>query len=208
VITVVIVDDHQLVRAGLRSLLDAVEDVCVVGEAADGEQAVEVVQREDPDVTLMDLSMPRVDGVEAARRLNAAGAETRIVVLTSFTDRDRVTAAVAAGAVGYILKDSDPRDVIDAVRRAAAGQVPIDPRVASALLPGASLSDPGSALRPREREVLGLVAEGLANKQIARALSISERTVKAHLGSVFSKIGVTDRTSAALWAKENLGGGR
>jgi DNA-binding NarL/FixJ family response regulator len=206
VITVVIVDDHQLVRAGLRSLLDAVEDVRVVGEAADGEQAVEVVQREDPDVTLMDLSMPRVDGVEAARRLNAAGAGTRIVVLTSFTDRDRVTAAVAAGAVGYILKDSDPREVIDAVRRAAAGQVPIDPRVASALLPGARLSDPGSALRPREREVLGLVAEGLANKQIARALSISERTVKAHLGSVFSKIGVADRTSAALWAKENLAG--
>jgi DNA-binding NarL/FixJ family response regulator len=127
-------------------------------------------------------------------------------VLTSFTDRDRVTAAVAAGAVGYILKDSDPREVIDAVRRAAAGQVPIDPRVASALLPGARLSDPGSALRPREREVLGLVAEGLANKQIARALSISERTVKAHLGSVFSKIGVADRTSAALWAKENLAG--
>jgi DNA-binding NarL/FixJ family response regulator len=206
VITVVIVDDHQLVRAGLRSLLDAVEDVQVVGEAADGEQAVEVVQREDPDVTLMDLSMPRVDGVEATRRLNAAGAGTRVVVLTSFTDRDRVTAAVAAGAVGYILKDSDPREVIDAVRRAAAGQVPIDPRVASALLPGARLSDPGSALRPREREVLGLVAEGLANKQIARALSISERTVKAHLGSVFSKIGVADRTSAALWAKENLAG--
>lgn len=207
-ITVVIVDDHQLVRAGLRSLLDAVEDVRVVGEAADGEQAVEVVQREDPDVTLMDLSMPRVDGVEAARRLNAAGARTRTVVLTSFTDRDRVTAAVAAGAVGYILKDSPPREVIDAVRRAADGQVPIDPRVASALLPGASLADPGSALRPREREVLGLVAQGLANKQIGRALSISERTVKAHLGSVFSKIGVADRTSAALWAKENLAGGR
>lgn len=204
-ITILLVDDHQLVRAGLRALLESVDDLRVVGEAGDGDAAVDLAVAERPDVVLMDLSMPRVDGVEATRRLAAAGVDTRVVVLTSFADQPRVQAALAAGAVGYLLKDSDPRDVISAVRQAAAGHVPIDARVAQALLPGSQTSAAGHTLSGREAEVLSLVAQGMANKQIARQLGISERTVKAHLGKVFRQIGVADRTSAALWAREHLG---
>jgi DNA-binding NarL/FixJ family response regulator len=205
VITILLVDDHQLVRAGLRALLESVDDLRVVGEAGDGDAAVDLAVAERPDVVLMDLSMPRVDGVEATRRLAAAGVDTRVVVLTSFADQPRVQAALAAGAVGYLLKDSDPRDVISAVRQAAAGHVPIDARVAQALLPGSQTPAAGHTLSGREAEVLSLVAQGMANKQIARQLGISERTVKAHLGKVFRQIGVADRTSAALWAREHLG---
>ncbi len=204
-ITILLVDDHQLVRAGLRALLESVDDLRVVGEAGDGDAAVDLAVAERPDVVLMDLSMPRVDGVEATRRLAAAGVDTRVVVLTSFADQPRVQAALAAGAVGYLLKDSDPRDVIAAVRQAAAGHVPIDARVAQALLPGSQTPAAGHTLSGREAEVLSLVAHGMANKQIARQLGISERTVKAHLGKVFRQIGVADRTSAALWAREHLG---
>lgn len=202
-IRVLLVDDHPLVRTGLRALLDAVDDLDVVGEAADGFEAVERVAELDPDVTLLDLSMPRLDGVQTARRLAEQGAATAVVALTSFTDHERVTEVLRAGAVGYVLKDSEPADLIAAVRQAAAGHSPIDPRVARALLPS-TRTDPAGALRPREREVLALVAQGLANKQIGRALGISERTVKAHLGAVFTKIGVPDRTSAALWARDHL----
>ena len=204
-ITILLIDDHQLVRAGLRALLESVDDLRVVGEAGDGDAAVDLAVAERPDVVLMDLSMPRVDGVEATRRLAAAGVDTRVVVLTSFADQPRVQAALAAGAVGYLLKDSDPRDVISAVRQAAAGHVPIDARVAQALLPGSQTPAAGHTLSGREAEVLSLVAQGMANKQIARQLGISERTVKAHLGKVFRQIGVADRTSAALWAREHLG---
>lgn len=204
-ITILLVDDHQLVRAGLRALLESVDDLRVVGEAGDGDAAVDLAVAERPDVVLMDLSMPRVDGVEATRRLVAAAVDTRVVVLTSFADQPRVQAALAAGAVGYLLKDSDPRDVIAAVRQAAAGHVPIDARVAQALLPGSQTPAAGHTLSGREAEVLSLVAHGMANKQIARQLGISERTVKAHLGKVFRQIGVADRTSAALWAREHLG---
>ena len=204
-ITILLVDDHQLVRAGLRALLESVDDLRVIGEAGDGDAAVDLAVAERPDVVLMDLSMPRVDGVEATRRLAAAGVDTRVVVLTSFADQPRVQAALAAGAVGYLLKDSDPRDVISAVRQAAAGHVPIDARVAQALLPGSQTPAAGHTLSGREAEVLSLVAHGMANKQIARQLGISERTVKAHLGKVFRQIGVADRTSAALWAREHLG---
>ena len=204
-ITILLVDDHQLVRAGLRALLESVDDLRVVGEAGEGDAAVEMVVAQRPDVVLMDLSMPRVDGVEATRRLAAAGVDTRVVVLTSFADQPRVQAALAAGAVGYLLKDSDPRDVIAAVRQAAAGHVPIDARVAQALLPGSQTPAAGHTLSGREAEVLSLVAQGMANKQIARQLGISERTVKAHLGKVFRQIGVADRTSAALWSREHLG---
>ena len=204
-ITILLVDDHQLVRAGLRALLESVDDLRVVGEAGDGDAAVDLAVAERPDVVLMDLSMPRVDGVEATRRLAAGGVDTRVVVLTSFADQPRVQAALAAGAVGYLLKDTDPRDVISAVRQAAAGHVPIDARVAQALLPGSQTPAAGHTLSGREAEVLSLVAQGMANKQIARQLGISERTVKAHLGKVFRQIGVADRTSAALWAREHLG---
>jgi len=201
--TVVVVDDHRLVRAGLRTIIDSSGDLRVVGEAADGAAAVEVVRDLGPDVVLMDLSMPGVDGVEAIRRLRADGATSPVVVLTSFAEADRVRAAVEAGAIGYLLKDSEPRDVLDAVRAAAAGHAPLDPRVARALLPSPDRRSAGPALSEREREVLTHVARGLANKQIARTLGISERTVKVHLGNVFRRLGVGDRTSAALWARDH-----
>jgi DNA-binding NarL/FixJ family response regulator len=206
-IRVLVADDHQLVRAGVRTLLDAEADITVVGEARDGAEAIESAAGTEPDVVLMDLSMPGVDGVEGTRGVLARSPGTRVLVLTSFSDRERVREVLAAGAIGYVLKDSEPADLLAAVRAAAAGHVPIDPRVAVALLP--SSGDPardGAAvgLSPRETEVLRLVAQGLANKQIARALGITERTVKAHLGRVFREIGVLDRTSAALWARDNL----
>ena len=147
--------------------------------------------------------MPGVDGIEAIRRLRAAGHETPVVVLTSFAEAERVRSALEAGAVGYLLKDSEPRDVLEAVRAAAAGHAPLDPRVTRALLPSADRGASDVSLSGREREVLSHVAKGLANKQIARTLGISERTVKVHLGNVFRRIGVSDRTSAALWARDH-----
>jgi DNA-binding NarL/FixJ family response regulator len=202
--TVLLVDDHQLVRSGLADLVDSTDDLSVVGQAADGARAVELAEETRPDVVLMDLSMPVMDGVEATRRILAANPDARIVVLTSFSDAAQVSAALAAGAVGYLLKDCEPEDLLAAVRSAAAGHVPLDPRVARVLLPNASSGRPEDAMSPREMEVLRLVAQGLANKQIGRALGISERTVKAHLGRVFRQIGVADRTSAALWARDHL----
>jgi DNA-binding NarL/FixJ family response regulator len=203
-IRILLADDHQLVRAGLAVLIDSTEDLCVVGEAENGRLAVELAAELAPDVVLMDLSMPVMDGVAATRELLRRRPDSIVVVLTSFSDRARVTEALKAGAVGYLLKDSDPRDLLAAVRSAAEGHAPLDPRVARALLPGAEPASPDAALSVRERQVLNLVAKGLANKQIGRMLGISERTVKAHLGRVFRAIGVADRTSAALWAREHL----
>ncbi len=200
--TVMLVDDHQLVRAGLASLIDAAEDLDVVAQAADGRTAVTLAQRIGPEVILMDLSMPEMDGVQATRAVLDALPSARIVVLTSFSEENRVTEALAAGAIGYLLKDCDPRDLLAAVRSAADGHAPLDPRVATALLPRVVTRRP--ELSTRELEVLGLVAKGLANKQIGRALGISERTVKVHLGHVFRRIGVADRTSAAMWARDHL----
>jgi DNA-binding NarL/FixJ family response regulator len=193
-----------MVRAGLSQLLGSLDDLEVVGTASDGQEALDAVGEFMPDVVLMDLSMPQLDGVEATRLILAEQPEAKIVVLTSFSDRDRVSDALAAGAVGYLLKDCEPEDLLAAVRSAAAGHVPLDPRVARVLLPSASSGRPEDAMSPREVEVLRLVAQGLANKQIGRALGISERTVKAHLGRVFRQIGVADRTSAALWARDHL----
>lgn len=202
--TVLVVDDHQMVRAGLVTLLESSGEVDVVGQAADGRDAVRLAQELAPDVVLMDLSMPVMDGVEATRQVVATTPSARVVVLTSFSDRARVNEALTAGAIGYLLKDCEPSELLNAVRAAAAGHVPLDPRVAGVLLPTSSSARPEDALSPRELEVLRLVAEGRANKQIARALGISERTVKAHLGRVFRQLGVADRTSAALWARDHL----
>jgi DNA-binding NarL/FixJ family response regulator len=152
----------------------------------------------------MDLSMPELDGVETTRRLLAIHRTASVVVLTSFSDQERVADALAAGAVGYLLKDCEPRDLLAAVRAAAQGHAPLDPRVAKALLPSAEPARPADDLSPRELQVLRLVTSGLANKQIARRLGISESTVKAHISSVFRRIGVTDRTSAAVWARDHL----
>ena len=199
------VDDHRLVRDGLSTLLAAADDIEVVGTAADGAAVVDTAGECRPDVVLMDLSMPDVDGVAATRLLLAAKPDVRVVALTSFTEDRQVAAALEAGAVGYLLKDSAPEALFDAVRAAHAGHSPIDPRVAGALLPGRRTESADvSALSGREVEVLRLAAKGLANKQIARTLGISEHTVKVHLGNVFRRIGVSDRTSAAMWARDNL----
>jgi DNA-binding NarL/FixJ family response regulator len=207
VIRVMLVDDHRLVRDGLATLLSAAGDIEVVGSASDGAAVVDTAQDCAPEVVLMDLSMPDVDGVEATRRLLAARPDVRVVALTSFSEQGQVADALAAGAVGYLLKDSAPEVLFDAVRAAHAGHAPIDPRVASALLPGRRSEvapEPPAALSAREVEVLRLTARGLANKQIARTLGISEHTVKIHLGNVFRRIGVSDRTSAAMWARDHL----
>jgi DNA-binding NarL/FixJ family response regulator len=204
VIRVVVVDDHRLVRAGLISLLSAAEGIEVVGEAADGHQAQAVVVDGRPDVVLMDLSMPVLDGIAATRALIAVRPGLAVIALTSFSDRARVQDVLAAGAVGYLLKDCAPHELLAAVRAAAAGHAPLDPRVASLLLPSRQ-PDPRRLLSEREVQVLELAATGLANKQIGRRLGISDATVKAHLGNVFRRIGVTDRTSAAMWAREHLG---
>jgi DNA-binding NarL/FixJ family response regulator len=203
VIRVLVVDDHQLVRAGLITLLEAAVDIQVAGEAADGRQALAAAKAASPDVVLMDLSMPVLDGVAATRLLLAELPQVRVVALTSFSDRQRVTDVLTAGATGYVLKDSRPDDLLAAVRAAADGHVPLDPRVAAALLPNRD-APPAEQLSEREKQVLRLVAAGLANKQIARRLGIAESTVKVHTGNIFRRIGVTDRTSAALWAKEHL----
>jgi DNA-binding NarL/FixJ family response regulator len=201
---ILVVDDHQLVRAGLVSLLDGEDDLEVVGEAADGAEALEVAVATAPDVVLMDLSMPIMDGVSATRALLDERPETAVVVLTSFADQARVAEALAAGAVGYLLKDSHPRDLLAGIRAAASGYAPLDPRVARGLLPSGRAPDPAAQLSQRELQVLQLVTKGMANKQIGRALGISEHTVKVHLGSVFRQIGVGDRTSAAMWARKHL----
>jgi DNA-binding NarL/FixJ family response regulator len=203
-IRVLLVDDHKLVRAGLSALLNTAADVEVVGEAADGAIALELADRTEVDVVLMDLSMPVMDGVTATRRMRAEHPDVRIVVLTSFVDQDKVRQAIAAGATGYVLKDCEPNELLAAVRSAAAGHAPLDPRIAGALLPTSGQGDAGPQLSDRELQVLRLTAKGMANKQIGRALGISERTVKVHLGNVFRRIGVADRTAAALWAREHL----
>ena len=209
-IRVVLVDDHAVVREGLARLVDGAGDMEVVGTAVDGAQALDVVRGCHPDVVLMDLQMPGTDGVAATRALTRAGLGVQVLVLTSFSDEERIVAALDAGAVGYLLKDAEADDVLDGIRAVSRGESPIHPRAARVLL-GARRPEAGgrpgeggvAALTPREREVLALVAAGLANKQIARRLGISDRTVKAHLTSVFARLGVEDRTQAALWAQRN-----
>jgi DNA-binding NarL/FixJ family response regulator len=204
VIDVLVVDDHALMRAGLRGLISGAEDMRVVGVAADGAQALAAIAASEPDVVLMDLSMPGMDGVAATRRISELHQDVSVLVLTSYSDQQRVLEAMDAGAIGYVLKDTDPVNLLAAIRSAAQGDSPLDPRVARTILHTRRVATPGGELTEREEEVLTLVGQGLANKQIARALGIREGTVKAHLTSVFQRIGVHDRTSAALWARSNL----
>jgi DNA-binding NarL/FixJ family response regulator len=205
-IDVLLVDDHALMREGLRTLVDAAPDLRVVGAAADGEQALELVASTAPDVVLMDLSMPTLDGIAATRRISAEHPEVQVLVLTSFADGDRVMDALDAGATGYILKDAEPRELLAAIRAIADGRSPLDPRVARTMLTAhrTQAASTSVELTDREREVLSLIGLGLANKQVARRLGIREGTVKAHLTNVYQRIGVRDRTSAALWARKNL----
>ncbi|MEP7194374.1 MAG: response regulator transcription factor [Actinomycetota bacterium] len=202
-IRVLVVDDHALVRRGLSDLLSTAEGIEVVGSLADGSLAQAAVTELEPDIVLMDLSMPGLDGIEATRAVLGVRPVTKVIMLTSFSENARIMAALDAGAVGYLLKDAEPEDIIRALLDAAAGGVPLSPKAARALLPSnrSSGSAGVDALTPREREVLSLVAVGLPNKSIARKLTISEKTVKAHLTHVFTILGVSDRTSAALWAQ-------
>jgi DNA-binding NarL/FixJ family response regulator len=208
VIRLAIADDHAVVRAGLEQLLATFEGVELVGAAADGAEAVALCAAARPDVVLMDLEMPGLDGIGATERIAAEVPETQVVVLTSFSDRERILRALDAGAVGYLLKDATPAELEEAIRAAARGESPLDPKAARALLSSRRAPEPAAQLSEREREVLAMVVDGLQNKQIARRLGISEKTVKAHLTSVFRTIGVTDRTQAALWGERNGIGGR
>jgi DNA-binding NarL/FixJ family response regulator len=200
-IRVLIADDHDIVRTGLSRVLDAAPDVEVVALAADGAEAVALTERHAPDVVLMDLEMPVVDGVEATRRIARGDGATSVVVLTSFSDRERITEALDSGAVGYLLKESEAAEVVAGVRAAARGASPIDPRVAMTLVQERRSTATADGLTDREREVLALVGAGVANKQIALRLGISPKTVKSHMTHIFRRIGVADRFEAAMWAR-------
>ena len=202
-IRVLLVDDHAVVREGLRTYLELQDGIEVAGEAADGHEGVAAAERLRPDVILMDLVMPRLDGVGAMRELRRRLPAARVIVLTSFTDDAKLLPAVQAGAAGYLLKNAQPQEIARAVRAAAAGEALLDPGVAARLLdsiaapPGEA---PGESLTRREREVLGLIGRGFSNKRIALELGIAEKTVKTHVGHVLFKLGVPDRTSAAVFA--------
>jgi len=203
---VLIADDHGVVREGLARLLPTADDLEVVATAADGAEAVALYDEHRPDVVLMDLSMPEVDGTEATRRIVASNPEAAVVILTSFSDREQILAALDAGAIGYLLKDAEPAELIDGVRAAARGESPLHPKAARELLTQRDAGVPPPAepdLTTREREILVQLAHGLPNKRIALDLGISEKTVKAHVTSIFNSLGVTDRTQAALWAREH-----
>jgi DNA-binding NarL/FixJ family response regulator len=199
-IRLLLADDHALLRAGLCQLLATVDDIDVVGEATDGEEAVALAVRLRPDVVLMDLSMPVLDGIEATRRITAEAPGVRVVGLTSFSDRDRIVAMVDAGAKGYLLKDVDPDELVRGVRAAARGESPMAAVAASVLLRARSSGHNAQELTEREREVLALLATGMSNRSIATTLGISEATVKVHLTHIYQALAVGNRTAAALHA--------
>lgn len=205
-ITVFLVDDHAIVRTGLRTYLDTEPGVRVVGEAGDGLEAlarIGALARGGgvPDVVLMDMQMPKLDGVETTERLKEAWPEIDVIAVTSFIEEARIRAALEAGATGYLLKDADASDVVDAIRAAVAGNVRLDPAVAAAL--ALSLRTPASSaqsLTPREREVITLVAEGRTNREIGKRLGVAERTARTHVSNILTKLGLASRTQAAMWA--------
>lgn len=205
-IRVLLVDDHQVVRRGLRTFLEIQDDIEVVGEAADGAEGVARTEELRPDVVLMDIKMPGTDGIEALRRLRELDNPAKVLIVTSFTEQRTVVPALRAGASGYVYKDVDPDALAGAIRSVYAGHVLLQPEVAGALLaqddPGTSTGR-GSTLTEREREVLGLIADGRSNREIARALVLSEKTVKTHVSNILMKLDLSDRTQAALWAVRN-----
>jgi DNA-binding NarL/FixJ family response regulator len=203
VITVLVADDHGVLRDGLAGVISAQADMQLAGTAANGAEAVEHCRRSRPDVVLMDLEMPVMDGIDATRAIVAELPGIAVLVLTSFSDRRRITGALDAGAVGYLLKDASAEEVVRGIRTAAGGGSPLDPRAARSLLESKGAPDPLAGISPREREVLGLLLDGMPNKLIARRLEISEKTVKSHLTSVFRAIGVNDRVQAILWVERH-----
>ncbi|MFF5407585.1 MULTISPECIES: response regulator [Streptomyces] len=202
-IKVLIVDDHQVVRRGLRTFLEVQEDIVVVGEAADGAEGVERAGELRPDVVLMDVRMPGTDGIDALRRLRELANPARVLIVTSFTEQRTVVPALRAGAAGYVYKDVDPDALAGAIRSVHAGHILLQPEVAGALLSQEEANSGqgrGGSLTEREREVLGLIADGRSNREIARALVLSEKTVKTHVSNILMKLDLADRTQAALWA--------
>lgn len=208
-VTVLLVDDHALVRAGVRAYLATQPDLAIVGEAGDGREAVRLATDLVPDVVLMDLVMPGMDGVEATRRIRTASPRTQVIVLTSFHEDASIFPAIRAGALSYLLKDVGPGEVADAVRRAARGEAVVHPRVAARLMASvrgdhdhahAQGLNPYVDLTDREQEVLRLIAQGMSNAEIAAALSIGEKTVKGHVSNVLGKLYLQDRTQAAVYA--------
>jgi NarL family two-component system response regulator LiaR len=201
-IRVLIADDHAVVRQGLRTFLELQDDIEVVGDAGDGEEAVDAALEGRPDVVLMDLVMPGLDGIEATRRILRERPATRVIALTSFLDDDKVLPAVRAGAAGYLLKDVEPDELVRAIHTVNDGDALLHPAVSARLLRELAGDEPeaDAGLTVREREVLALLARGLPNKLIARELGIAEKTVKAHVSSILAKLNVTDRTQAALLA--------
>ena len=211
-IQVLIVDDHAVVRQGLRTFIDLQDDMTVVAEAENGAEAVALAQHHQPDVILLDLVMPEMDGVEATRRILEGSPASHIIILTSFGEDDKVFPAIRAGAQGYLLKDIHPNQLVQAVREAALGRVQLHPDIARKLM-SAIAAEPSSAkdtppvhtpqtsdLTDREQEVLRLIAVGMNNRQIAETMIISEKTVKTHVSNILSKLGLEDRTQAAIWA--------
>jgi NarL family two-component system response regulator LiaR len=204
-IRVMIVDDHAVVREGLRTYLDLSDNIEVVGEAKNGREAVDRARALKPDIVLMDLLMPEMDGIAATRGVKEASPATNVIVLTSFTDDEHIMPALRAGATGYLLKDVSAPDLVRAIEGANRGQAQLHPEVARKLMeqvstPAHREEPPGSALTPRELEVLRLIANGMSNKEIARELVLNERTVKGHVSNILSKLGLADRTQAALYA--------
>ena len=208
-VRVVIADDHQVVREGLQMILaESDGEIVVVGEASDGDEAVRLATRVQPDVVLMDLSMPRVDGLEATRRLREAGVPARVLILTSFADGEGVRDAVRAGVTGYLMKDVLKSELLTAIRLAADGVPTLHPRAQQHLMRGIAEPEspsPFGALTPRERDVLALIAQGESNKRIAAALNLSIGTVKGYVSAIFEKLGVEDRTQAALLVAKHEG---
>lgn len=205
-IKVLIVDDHQVVRQGLRTFLELQDDVLVVGEAGDGELAVEMVRQLDPNVVLMDLVMPRLDGISATRQVKSLGTEVKIIALTSFTEDDKVFPAIQAGASSYLLKDVSPDDLVEAIRAVHRGEARLHPDIARKLMEQVAHQNfsPREShledLTEREREVINLVAQGCSNQDIAKELVISEKTVKTHVSNILSKLQLEDRTQLAIYA--------
>jgi NarL family two-component system response regulator LiaR len=205
-IRVLIADDHPVVREGLRSYLQTVEGVEVVGEATDGAEATKLAEDLQPDVVLMDLSMPEVDGIEATRRITESSPSVKVIALTSFATDDKVFPAIRAGAAGYLLKEAEASEVAEAIRKVHRGEPILHPSVAERLMREVAAATPRAHrtdLTARELEVLRLIAAGRSNREIAGELDVAEKTVKTHVSNVLSKLGVTDRTQAALYAVEH-----